>query len=81
MFKHELGSIAESKSTGLKGAIMARAEHLHGCNRYYIQPRVEKEMKLPDGYWIDEADLRIIEKGTQKTFDDLPPGGPISKNK
>lgn len=63
MFKHELGVEIEAKVTKLKGIIVARAENLYGCNRYHIQPKVGKEMKVPDGWWIDEDDISVIGKG------------------
>lgn len=77
-FIHEMGSFAECKVTGMKGVIICRSENLNGCNRYFIQPKVEKDMKLPDGVWIDEAQVKIIEKNVAQE-DDHKRGGPHSK--
>lgn len=60
-FLLENGTIVESNINGFKGMITARADHLHGCNRYYVCPRVDKDGKIPDGYWFDEAEL-IVKK-------------------
>lgn len=49
MFKHRLGLLAKSRTTGLKGIITSRSENLYGCNRYYIQPKYNKDMKQLDG--------------------------------
>lgn len=46
MYKHELGLKAQSKSLGLQGTLMGRAEWLYGCNRYYLQPKVDKDGKV-----------------------------------
>jgi hypothetical protein len=59
-FLHELGSEAESNISGFKGVITSRSEHLNGCNRYWVSPKVTKDGKLPDGYWFDEGELIII---------------------
>ena len=58
MFKHSLGCLITSNVSGLTGIVVARAEHLYGCNRYYIQPKVsDNDMKVPDGWWVDEGDI------------------------
>ena len=77
MFKHELGIEAESKSTKLKGIIINRSETLYGCNRYYIQPPAGKDMKVPDGWWVDEDDVVVKGKGVLAKRKDT--GGPMSK--
>lgn len=79
MFKHTMGVQAESKTMGLKGIITSRSENLYGCNRYYIQPKVGKDMKLPDGMWTDEAD--IIIKGIGVTAKKKKTGGMPSRIK
>jgi len=61
MFKIELGVKVESKITGFMGRVTARAEHVNGCNRYFVQPTVDKDGKLPDGYWTDEMELIVPE--------------------
>ena len=63
MFKHELGSKVETRVAKLKGVIVSRSECLYGCNRYFIQPEVEKDSKIPDGWWIDEDDIVVKGKG------------------
>lgn len=77
MFKHTLGAEVESRVTGLKGILTARSENLNMCNRYYIQPKADKDMKVPDGWWVDEDDVVVLGEGVNakpKTT-----GGPMSK--
>lgn len=81
-FLHKLGVKAKSNISGFKGLITARAQYLHGCNRYWISPQeLTKDKDLNDGYWFDEDEL-IIEKPKivrKKTNADR--GGPPSKIK
>ncbi len=59
-FLVELGAHVQSKISGLRGVVVARSEHINGCNRYYIQPKVDKDGKLPDGWWLDENELDVL---------------------
>lgn len=59
-FKFELGVTAESKISGFTGVVTSRSEHLNGCNRYWVAPRVDKEGKLPEGSWMDEDELEVV---------------------
>lgn len=77
MFKHELGKEVETKVTGLKGIITSRSECLYGCNRYYIEPKVDKDMKKPDGWWVDEDDITV--KGLGVTAKKKDTGGPMDR--
>lgn len=56
------GTRVKSQITGFSGMITARADHLYGCNRYFVTPPVGADGKLPDGYWFDEAELEVIEE-------------------
>jgi len=58
-FKFDNGSKAKSKITGFKGMITARADHLYGCNRYFITPPVNKDGALTEGYWFDEDEIIV----------------------
>lgn len=77
-FKHELGSKVRSIVVGLEGIVGSRSENLYGCNRYFIQPRVGVDGKVPDGWWVDEDDVEVLapppEKKKRKNV-----GGPISR--
>ena len=66
MYTVELGAIVESNISGFKGMVVSRSEHLNGCNRYWVQPRVTKDGKIPDGLWFDECELVETKKPTLK---------------
>lgn len=53
------GDRVKSRIQGFKGVVTARADHLHGCNRYFIEPPVDKDGKISDGCWFDEDDLEV----------------------
>ena len=77
IFKHKLGSRVESKVTKLRGTVTSRSKNLYGCNRYFIQPAAQADMKVPEGWWVDEDDIVIISEGEltpRKTT-----GGPMSR--
>lgn len=77
MFKHQLGKQVEAKVTKLRGVLTSRSENLYGCNRYFIQPAVGTEGKVPDGWWVDEDDIEIVGDGV--TAKPKSTGGPMSK--
>ena len=61
-FTLDNGDKVKSLTTGFDGMITARADHLHGCNRYMVQPFMGKDKKLPDSFWFDEDDLEVTKK-------------------
>jgi len=65
-FTLENGTVVKSNVSGFSGMITSRADHLNGCNRYFVNPPVDKEGKLPDGYWFDEAELETVSKAVLK---------------
>ena len=56
-----LGSVVRDKITNLEGKVTARAIHLHGCDRYWVQPPIDKDGKPREGTWIDVQALEVIE--------------------
>ncbi len=77
MFKHELGKEVEAKVTKLRGVLTSRSENLYGCNRYFIQPPVGSDSKVPEGWWVDEDDIEVI--GDRVTAAPKNTGGPMSR--
>lgn len=61
----DLGFIVRDKVTGLVGVAESRAEYMYGCDRYYVQPRVNKDGKVPDGYMVDAPQLDLVEPHEQ----------------
>lgn len=58
MFLFELGQEVEDTITGYKGYIIARIEHITGCNTYWVQRKYKEkeEIKHPESF--DENRLR-----------------------
>ena len=61
----ELGYIVRDKVTGLIGVAENRAEYMHGCDRYYVQPQVDKDGKIPEGCMIDGPQLELTHPPVQ----------------
>jgi len=81
-FEHDLGLKVETKVSKFKGIITSRSQCLYGCNRYFITPPVDKDGKIMDGWWVDEADIVVKGKGVsspEKSKETKPPGGPMSR--
>jgi len=77
-FKHELGATAQSITRGFKGVIGARSECLYGCNRYLLEPTVNKEGKMGESYYFDEDDVKILKPRPKKKPAKKDTGGPAS---
>lgn len=56
-----LGIIVRDKVTGFIGVAENRATFLYGCDRYCVQPKIDKEGKMPESKMIDEPQLEIVE--------------------
>lgn len=61
----KLGFFVKDRVTGLIGIAQNRATFLYGCDRYYVQPRIDKEGKVPEGLMVDEPQLKIIKNKKQ----------------
>lgn len=79
MWKFNLGDEVKSTITGFKGIIDARSEHYNGCKRYSVQPPVDKDGKMMDGYWCDEQSLELITSSKIK-HKEVKTGGPQTKS-
>lgn len=78
----ELGSEVKDTVTGFRGVVTARAIHLNGCDRYWVQPPVKKVGEYPEGTWIDVSTLKVTKAAKPKQKDEEEaekPGGFSSK--
>lgn len=81
-FKYENGLQVRDRVTGLSGIINARCEWLNGCLRYSVQPPADQKEpnKMPEGWWIDEAQLEVVGEGlNSKPVEMKRTGGPSLK--
>lgn len=56
----KLGFFVKDRVTGLEGVAENRATFLYGCDRYFVQPKMDSDGKIPDGRMIDEPQLEIL---------------------
>ncbi len=63
----ELGQKVACKVTGFSGIVTARIEYLNGCIRYEVQPPIDKDKKIPESAWIDQAQLTVKGRGIEVT--------------
>ena len=81
-FEFELGIEVISTISGFTGIITSRSQHLNGCDRYWVAPKVDKDGKLPDGIWMDDGELKTTKKENNvKVRKTVSPGGFPSKVK
>lgn len=63
MSKIELGKVVRDKVSGYEGVCTSRVEFMTGCVQYAIQPKVDKDGKLPDVVYFDEGRLEMVSAG------------------
>lgn len=57
----ELGDMVKDKITGFEGLALEKSEYLNGCVQFEVQPKIDKEGKIPEPSHIDEQQLEVIE--------------------
>jgi hypothetical protein len=65
-WKFDLGDRVKDRVTELEGIITTRTEHLNGCKQYGINPPVDKDGKMREGYNIDGEQLDLVDEGLNK---------------
>lgn len=61
--KFELGEKVEDLASGVQGIAIGRIEYMNGCVQYLVKPRAGEDGKMPDGHWIDDAQLIKVDLG------------------
>ena len=73
-----LGDQVKDVVSGFSGIAMCRHIYMQGCNRISVQPKVDRDGKLPEAQTFDEPQLVII-KSSVVPAKDIPKdekGGP-----
>ena len=71
-FKFNMRSQVKSSITGFEGTILMRQDHANGCNRYWVEPTVDKEGNPRKAMWLDEHEIEVInDKNTVVTTPDF----------
>ena len=73
----KLGQTVKDTITGLIGTAVARTEWMHGCVRITIQPKVDKDGKVPGNHTCDEPQVEVVdtarpEEPKKRTYGDRP---------
>jgi len=56
----KLGSKVKDEVSGFVGIAENCAEYLYGCDRYGVQPPIDKDGKLPDDCVFDDMQLKVL---------------------
>jgi hypothetical protein len=59
----KLGSKVREITTGFEGIATAKIEYLNGCIQYCVSPKVDKEGKRGESYYIDWQSLEYVNEG------------------
>lgn len=72
-----LGDYVKDVVTGFVGTAISEHYYLYGCRRITVQPRVDKEGKVPECATFDELSLELVpdEKSLSQARDNSA-GGP-----
>lgn len=72
-----LGDQVRDKITGFEGIVTTHAQHLTGCDRLWVSPRVGDDGKTRDGMWVDIDMLEIVQPAVIEpvVYNRKAPGG------
>jgi len=59
----ELGMRVKDKITGFKGVAVYKADYIHGCSRFGVQPQELKDCKPIEDQIFDEPQIDILDDG------------------
>lgn len=85
--KFKLGQRLRCTVTGFEGIATTRVEYLNGCVQYCVkppcaEPKDGEPMKLPEGNYIDDAQLVLVDEGildppaSEQKLSEASVGGP-----
>lgn len=63
-----LGTRQRDRVTGFSGTITSICFDINGCIQGCVKPAVDKDGKIPDGYWIDLDRLECIGEPAMPPF-------------
>lgn len=74
----QMGDKVKDTLTKFTGIIIARSEHLTGCNQVYLLPTSDKGNDLKTGEWFDVERIESVEKNVVTSASrfggcDIPP--------
>lgn len=75
----ELGSRVKDIVTGMTGIATSRKQDMNGCEQYCISGKIDKDGKMQDSYWIDHAQLEIVDDGVKGKIEQKDTGSSTTK--
>lgn len=57
----QLGQKVRDRVHGFEGIATGVVDYLTGCRQYLVVPPVDKDGKIRDAHWLDEARLEIVD--------------------
>jgi hypothetical protein len=70
----EFGKKYEDKVTGFIGTCIGYCQYITGCNQVLLAPKTDNPNKKPDGEWIDEQRLIVLNGEALVIDNGLNPG-------
>ena len=72
-----LGDEVRHVVTGFQGIVVSYAKHVAGCDRLFVEPKVDRDGKLIDGAWFDIDMLKIVKSNAVPVieYNRKAPGG------
>ncbi len=58
-----LGKQVKDKITDFEGIATSKHIYLTGCNQFGVQPKIDKDGKVPDMRYFDEGRLEVTGEG------------------
>ena len=68
----ELGSKVKCKVTGFTGIAVAVLKSIHKCDRYHVQPPVNKDGIIPEAMAIDGLSLTVVAPPEKEVAESIP---------
>lgn len=77
-----LGDKVRDKISGFEGIATGRTEYLYKCVHILVShDKLDKDGKIPDGFWLDEDRLEVLERGRIKAKNTDRTGSMVSLSK
>ena len=70
----KLGDRVRDEVSGFVGVVVSEHNYLNGCRRLSVQPKVDKDGKLPEIQSFDDPQLKLVEEEVAER--DNTTGGP-----
>lgn len=70
----DMGKEMKDVVTGFTGVATGFAQHMTGCDQYYLQPKIGRDKKFSDGRWFDVNSLMVTSEKQLKLDTEVDKG-------